>query len=66
MHGSLSALEYFVAASLSHSPDVLAALRAATAQRHATLDCSMPLAKAHPSIADYRDHLVLLKRGWVR
>jgi heme oxygenase len=64
MHGSLSALEHFVAVSSPHSPDVLAALRAATAQRHATLDSSMPLAKPHPSIADYRDHLLLLK-AWL-
>ncbi|RFU44952.1 biliverdin-producing heme oxygenase [Paraburkholderia sp. DHOC27] len=48
----------------SSSSDVLAALRAATGPRHAVLDSSMPLAKAHPSIDDYRDHLLLL-HAWL-
>lgn len=51
-------------ASSSNPSDVLAALRAATAQRHAILDSAMPLAKAQPTIADYRDHLTLLK-AWL-
>jgi len=46
------------------SKDVLAALRAATAGRHAVLDHGMPLAQAAPTLADYRDHLGLL-RGWL-
>lgn len=46
------------------SKDVLAALRAATASRHAVLDQGMPLAQAAPTLADYRDHLGLL-RDWL-
>ncbi|MDT6963384.1 biliverdin-producing heme oxygenase [Cupriavidus sp. SZY C1] len=46
------------------STDVLASLRAATAERHATLDRSMPLSHAAPSLADYRDHLLIL-RAWL-
>jgi heme oxygenase len=42
------------------SKDILAALRAATANRHAVLDQGMPLAQAEPTLADYRDHLDLL------
>lgn len=44
--------------------DVLAALRAATAERHAVLDRAMPLAQDAPTIADYRDHLRIL-RAWL-
>jgi heme oxygenase (biliverdin-IX-beta and delta-forming) len=53
----------FVPAS-SASPDVLTALRAATAQRHAILDSSTPLAKSQPNLVDYHDHLLLLK-AWL-
>ncbi|XQM38163.1 Heme oxygenase [Cupriavidus sp. H19C3] len=44
--------------------DVLAALRAATSTRHATLDRAMPLAQPEPSLQAYRDHLLLL-RAWL-
>jgi len=46
------------------SKDILAALRAATASRHEILDSNMPLAQAEPTLADYRDHLGLL-REWL-
>jgi len=45
-------------------PDILAALRDATAARHAELDGSMPLARPAPTLHDYRDHLALL-RSWL-
>jgi len=48
----------------STSRDVLAALRAATAERHALLDRAMPLSQPSPSLADYRDHLLIL-RAWL-
>lgn len=44
--------------------DTLAALRDATATRHAELDGGMPLARPAPTLQDYRDHLALL-RGWL-
>ncbi|MBU70140.1 MAG: heme oxygenase [Cupriavidus sp.] len=44
--------------------DVLASLRAATAERHAILDRAMPLAREVPTHADYRDHLLIL-RAWL-
>lgn len=46
------------------SKDILAALRTATASRHEILDSNMPLAQAEPTLADYRDHLDLL-REWL-
>jgi len=46
------------------SKDILAALRTATASRHEILDSNMPLAQAEPTLADYRDHLGLL-RDWL-
>ncbi|WP_156883961.1 biliverdin-producing heme oxygenase [Paraburkholderia sp. SOS3] len=45
-------------------PDVLEALRSATGARHGVLDRAMPLSKEQPTLADYRDHLLLLK-GWL-
>jgi heme oxygenase len=42
--------------------DVLAALRAATAARHADLDAHTPLAAAQVDLAAYRDHLNLLEQ----
>jgi heme oxygenase (biliverdin-IX-beta and delta-forming) len=42
-------------------PDVLEALRSATGARHNVLDLAMPLSKQQPTLADYRDHLLLLK-----
>lgn len=44
--------------------DPLAALRAATAQRHEVLDQSMPLASAAPTLSHYAEHLQLL-RAWL-
>ncbi|MGV7209712.1 biliverdin-producing heme oxygenase [Oxalobacteraceae bacterium A2-2] len=44
--------------------DVLAALREATGERHARLDSSLPLADQAPTLADYRQHLLLL-RAWL-
>lgn len=43
---------------------VLAALRAATGERHARLDSGLPLAAEQPTLADYRDHLLLLQ-SWL-
>lgn len=43
---------------------MLAALRGATAARHATLDRSMPLSQPEPALRDYRDHLLLI-RAWL-
>nr|WP_315214173.1 biliverdin-producing heme oxygenase [uncultured Duganella sp.] len=42
--------------------DVLAALRLATAQRHAELDSNTPLAVGEVDLRAYRDHLLLLER----
>ncbi|MBB3224739.1 biliverdin-producing heme oxygenase [Pseudoduganella umbonata] len=42
--------------------DILAALRDATAARHAELDGGMPLARPAATLDDYRDHLALLHR----
>lgn len=53
-----------VTESSTPSPDVLAALRAATAERHAVLDRAMPLSHDAPTLADYRDHLLIL-RAWL-
>lgn len=44
--------------------NALAALRRATAARHALLDQGMPLAKPAPALSDYRDHLLLLQ-AWM-
>lgn len=49
----------------SQTQDVLTALRQATAGRHAELDSSMPLANSNASLADYRDHLLLLQ-DWMQ
>jgi len=49
----------------SDLPDILAALRTATASRHAELDQGMPLAASAPTLDDYREHLALLRR-WIR
>jgi heme oxygenase len=46
------------------SPDPLAALRAATAQRHHVLDTSLPLAADEAGLDDYRQHLLML-RAWL-
>jgi heme oxygenase len=45
--------------------DVLAALRAATAERHSVVDRSMPLSRPNPTMADYIDHLRLM-RAWLQ
>ncbi|MRW94653.1 heme oxygenase [Duganella sp. FT80W] len=44
--------------------DVLSALRAATAERHAELDTRTPLAAPAPDLRAYRDHLRLLE-AWL-
>jgi heme oxygenase len=44
--------------------DVLTALRAATAERHAVLDSGLPLAGPAPTLADYHSHLLML-RNWL-
>ncbi|NMG64478.1 heme oxygenase [Azoarcus indigens] len=49
---------------LPQPPDVLAALREATGSRHAVIDEAMPLSRPAPGLADYRDHLLLL-RQWL-
>jgi heme oxygenase len=46
------------------SLDPLAALRGATASRHAILDTGLALAQADASLHDYRRHLLLL-RAWL-
>ena len=43
---------------------MLTALRAATAARHTVLDTGLPLAGEAPTLADYRDHLLML-RAWL-
>lgn len=43
---------------------MLGALRAATADRHAMLDNGLPLSGALPTLADYGDHLRML-RAWL-
>lgn len=43
--------------------DVRDALRHATASLHAEIDASLPLARPSPTLADYREHLSLL-RDW--
>ena len=48
----------------AHAPDVLAALRQATAARHERLDSALPLAAADATLADYASHLHLL-RDWL-
>lgn len=49
---------------MPHVPDPLAALRDATAPRHAMLDCGLPLAQAGATLRDYRCHLLML-RAWL-
>jgi heme oxygenase (biliverdin-IX-beta and delta-forming) len=49
---------------ISLQDDVLAALRDATASRHALLDQAMPLARTAPTLDDYHEHLCLL-RPWL-
>lgn len=44
--------------------DVLAALRAATSERHERLDSGLPLSGAAPDLSDYAQHLALV-RDWL-
>ncbi|MEO7496615.1 MAG: biliverdin-producing heme oxygenase [Massilia sp.] len=44
--------------------DPLLALRAATARQHALLDSGLAIGAADASLADYRDHLLML-RAWL-
>jgi heme oxygenase len=46
------------------APDPLAALRAATGAQHELLDSSLPLSKDGATLADYRQHLLML-RAWL-
>ena len=48
----------------AHAPDVLAALRHATAARHERLDSALPLSAPGATLADYASHLHLL-RDWL-
>jgi heme oxygenase len=48
----------------AHAADPLAALRAATASRHAALDSGLPIGAPDASLADYTAHLALL-RAWL-
>jgi heme oxygenase len=48
----------------ARAPDVLAALRQATAPRHERLDSALPLAAGDATLADYAAHLHLL-RDWL-
>ncbi len=50
--------------SSTDSPDVLAALRMATKDRHAWLDAHVPLAAEHPDASDFVRHLQLVG-GWL-
>jgi heme oxygenase len=51
--------------------DPLAALRHATASRHAALDSGLPLSSDNATLSDYRSHLTLLQnwlaplQGWL-
>lgn len=45
-------------------PDVLAALRAATASRHQALDSGLPIGADDASLGDYAAHLAML-RAWL-
>lgn len=47
---------------LTQAPDVLAALRAATAARHDELDANTPLAAPHVDLFAYGEHLRLLEQ----
>jgi len=44
--------------------DALAALRAATSERHERLDSGLPLSGAAPGLHDYAQHLILV-RDWL-
>jgi heme oxygenase len=48
----------------AHGADPLAALRAATAGRHAALDSGLPIGSPDASLDDYTAHLALL-RAWL-
>ena len=50
--------------SENHTPDPLAALRAATAARHELLDSSLPIAAPDATLADYAAHLRMV-RAWL-
>jgi heme oxygenase (biliverdin-IX-beta and delta-forming) len=51
-------------AIIEPTTDVLNALRAATAERHAVLDAGLPIARAEATLDDYRSHLLML-RAWL-
>ncbi|MEJ8858189.1 biliverdin-producing heme oxygenase [Variovorax robiniae] len=49
---------------MQSNQDVLAPLREATGEMHASLDAGLPLARPGASLADYADHLLAL-RPWL-
>lgn len=55
-------MEEFSTKEYVAAPDVLAALRTATAARHAELDAQTPLAAEQVGLDDYRYHLQLLEQ----
>ena len=48
----------------AHAADALAALRAATSERHERLDSGLPLSGAAPDLHDYATHLTMV-RDWL-
>lgn len=48
----------------AHGADALAALRAATSDRHELLDSGMPLSRPTPDLSDYAEHLTMV-RDWL-
>lgn len=48
----------------AHGADALAALRAATSDRHELLDSGMPLSRPAPTLNDYAEHLTMV-RDWL-
>lgn len=49
---------------MAHGADALAALRAATGDRHELLDSGMPLSRPAPDLHDYAEHLTMV-RDWL-
>ena len=57
--------------TIKHAVDVLAALRSATAERHALLDAGLAIGRPGATLADYQRHLCMLQawlgplEGWL-
>ena len=49
---------------IDSTPDILGALRAATAERHTKLDTGLAIGSEHGTLHDYREHLLML-RCWL-